>query len=519
MILRSVVLRSAALLVAAAATLSAQAPKCVINTELGGLTLARLKWNPYFSAKTPEAKAKALGDAVKALADNPAVFKPEEQPGRNFLLGQVLVTWLDDSVLAVGYNAPRGRIGYTANPTGTVNLPQAIDSAWSAIRETKPECSDTLSMYVRPLWASHINKGIEFLNSQQLDSAEYYTRMSMRFDPKIYYGPNVMGNIALQKEDTTAMIEWFTKTIEVTSASTDAEVLKVRDGTLLNLASVYQNRAAGATGAAKTEATAKAVATLNQYLSFHPSDFSTKLRILRVQGGAISADTATSFVRQALAAGDAVDTDQLIDLGNKLTEAQHNTQALQLFRYVLTRNPWSRDANYNAAVAYNNLDQFDSIAPLAARLRDIDPANPGIYVFTKNLLQKRRYAIQTAANGGRPPRPGARINVTPAQQRQIKAIDDSLIVLNTTTTGISPSVDVKIFSVEPTGAKWAAILQVPANKPAVASEVTVEFLNATGQVVATEKKRTGTIQPGGFEQLQLETKTPGVAAFRYRVAR
>jgi hypothetical protein len=47
----------------------------------------------------------------------------------------------------------------------------------------------------------------------------------------------------------------------------------------------------------------------------------------------------------------------------------------------------------------------------------------------------------------------------------------------------------------------------------------VEFLNAQGQVLATERKRSGTIAAGGREIVSLEAKSPGVEAFRYRVVR
>ena len=68
------------------------------------------------------------------------------------------------------------------------------------------------------------------------------------FDEKQYYAYNIMSNIALVKDDTTAMIEWFTKTIDVTSATTDTNAVKVRDNMLQNLAALYTNGVRGCAG-------------------------------------------------------------------------------------------------------------------------------------------------------------------------------------------------------------------------------------------------------------------------------
>ncbi|NJK42560.1 MAG: hypothetical protein HC937_02325 [Aquincola sp.] len=235
-----------------ATTLGAQAAKCDLPLQSNPKMLtAGLVFNGVFKPNaTPADKAKSLASTVKALTDDVTGFPADAQPSRNFLLGQVLLTWLDQP--GTGMIESRAKLGYTANPTGTQDLALALDSSWTAIRTAKPACSDSLKLYTNGLWGQLINKAVNFTNAQQLDSAELFARRSLLFDSKQHYAYNIMSNIALVKDDTAAMIEWFNKTIEVTATSTDTTRPKLRDQTLSNLGALYTNAAASAEGARRT---------------------------------------------------------------------------------------------------------------------------------------------------------------------------------------------------------------------------------------------------------------------------
>jgi tetratricopeptide (TPR) repeat protein len=505
--------------VLAAGTLGAQAPKCELPMQAHPkLLTAGLQFNGVFKPTAkPEDKAKALQAVVKTLTDDVTGYPANMQPSRNFLLGQALLVWLDQP--GTGLSEPRAKLGYTADPAGMQDLAAALDSSWTVIRTAKPECADSLKMYTNGLWGQLINKAVNFTNTQQPDSAEAYARKSLLFDSKQFYAYNIMSNIALVKDDTTAMIEWFSKTIEVTSATTDTNAVKVRDNMLLNLGALYTNAAGSAAGAKKDSMSRAAVAVYKRYLGFYPSDLTTKLRIVRLSGASMDSTTASRFVDTVLSNIGTVTDAQLTDAGSELTKNKFYDSGLRLFEAALKKNPFSRDGLYNSAVALNNLERFDEIRPYFTRLRDIDPNNTGIYQLAKNVQASRKLAIQTIANKGVKPRAGQTIMLNPAQQAKIRVFNDSLVFYTTLIQNMNPTVDVRSFSPATDGAKFGAVVQVPPDKPAGAYGLAVEFLDAAGTAVATQTVRSKQIAPGGFEMVSAEGKGAGIVAFRYKVVK
>lgn len=500
-----------------ASVLGAQAPKCDIPTQTDpNLLKANIAFGGAFKqGAKPEDKAKALAATVKALTDSPSAFR--EQAGRQFLLGQALLTWLEQPGTQVVES--RGKIGYTENPTGTVDLHLAIDSAFAGIRGVKPECGDSLRLYTGSLWAAAVNKGVDFLNKGELDSASTWAQRSMSLNPASHYGYQVMAGVAQTKDDTTMMLTWFDKGATVGLASSDTAAKKFGESMLQNLAVVYQNASVDAQEPKKTEMAKKAANTYRRYLELNPNDFTTKLRILRLEGAKIDAAAAEKLVTEMQQAGDAVSDAQLVDVGNELSKNEQFAQALTVFQMALKRNPSSRDALYNTAVALNNLERYDEIAPYFTKLRAVDPNNPGIYQLGQNTIRARRLAIQTKANKGVRPKPGQSVTLTPAQNAQMKVLQDSLIAYSNLMQNVSPVVQVTQFSPSPTGASFGAFVQVPPMKPTGTYTIAVEFLNAQEQVVATGTATTKAIEPGGSDPVRIEGKGAGIVAFRYKVTR
>lgn len=509
--------RSIAALAVATGSLGAQAPKCDIPIQNQAKLLpASLMFNGAFKPNAkPEDKAKSLTGTVKALTDDVTGFPAAAQPGRNFLLAQALLVWLEQP--GTGMVESRGKLGYTANPTGTVDIPAALDTAFGAIRAVKPECSDSLKLYTNGLWGQLINKAVSFTNAQQLDSAAVYARSSLRFDSTQYYAYNIMSNVAMVKEDTSMMIEWFTKTIGVTEASKDTNAIKVRDNMLTNLGALYSNGASTATGARKDSLTAAAVATYNRYLRFYPNDLATKLRVMRIGGSQLDSAAAVKFVDEVLANADGISDAQLADAGGELTKNKLYSSGLRLFEAALKKNPYSRDGLYNSAVALNNLERYDEIRPYFARLKELDPNNVGIYALARNVQASRKLTVQTRANKGVKPRAGQSIMLTPVQQAQIKVFNDSLVYYTMLAQNMTPTVEVRSFSPVAGGMQFGAVVQVPPDKPAAAFTLVIDFLNATGTPVASQTVRTKQIDAGGFDQVTAEGKGDGIVAFRYRV--
>src|SRR4051812_33932880 len=107
------------LTIAFAAVAGAQQKACEVNEsrpqQVGRATLAV---QVAQSAANPDAASKQLTTAVKTLTDNGE--RMDNQPGRNFVLGKALVLWsMQPNVDMV---TTRGRLGYSADPTGSIDL-------------------------------------------------------------------------------------------------------------------------------------------------------------------------------------------------------------------------------------------------------------------------------------------------------------------------------------------------------------------------------------------------------------
>ncbi|HEU4995877.1 MAG TPA: hypothetical protein VFT29_13720, partial [Gemmatimonadaceae bacterium] len=172
----SSVIRALGLTAALAGVAGAQAAQkaCEVNeskpTAVGRATLAL---QVAQSSQAPEAAARQLVAAVKGLTDNGE--KMENQPGRNLVLGKVLTLWsMQPNVELV---ANRGKLGYTTNPTGEIDLAMAIDSAFKVVETSNPECiSETSRWRGQKAWINLVNKAIERLNAEDVDSAEQVSR-------------------------------------------------------------------------------------------------------------------------------------------------------------------------------------------------------------------------------------------------------------------------------------------------------------------------------------------------------
>ena len=481
---------------------------------------AGMQFNAAFKEKsTPADKVKALQATVKSLTDDVTGFPAAVQPSRNFLLSQALLVWMEQP--GTGMSENRGKLGYTADAAGTIDIPAALDTAFRAISAAKPECSDSLRLYGKSVWGQLINKAVTFSNAQQQDSAEYYARRSMLFDDKQYYAYNIMANVALTKNDTSGMIEWFTKTADVTAASTDTNAIKVRDNMVLNLASLYNNAAVDATGPKKAELSAKAADAYKRYLGYYPNDLTTKMRLMRLSGSTLDSAGATKFVDEILAGSSTVSDVQLTTVGSEFTSPANKFYAagLRLFDAALKKNPNSRDALYNSAVTLNNLERFEEMRPFVVKIRQIDPNNTSVFNLARNIQTAGKLAVQTRANKGVRPKPGTQVMLTPVQQAQLKVFNDSLVYYTTLMQNTTPAVDIKNFSPAADGASLTVEMEVPAGKPASAYGITVEFLDAASAVVATQTAQSKSIAAGTSDTVTVTGKGSGIVAFRYRVAK
>src|SRR5881394_709012 len=181
----------------AASPLTAQQCDPTANTK-GDVAKAQFSMTRAISASEKGNPLKDLQDALR-LVDNGS----DNPTARNYLRGEAYILYLmQPNVPAV---VPRSALGLTTNPTATIDLYAAADSAFMAVEQAAPECKAVISQWRQQKpWLNALNASINALNAGQLDSAEMLAKRSLVLDRSAPYAYSVLGSVARQRKNLAA---------------------------------------------------------------------------------------------------------------------------------------------------------------------------------------------------------------------------------------------------------------------------------------------------------------------------
>ena len=487
------VLRTTALVAIAALAVTAQAgaqAKCDINQGSPfQLNSAKIYLN---KAQSPGGKAdekvKHLQGSTKVLTENPE--KISNQVGRNWLLGKTLVVWMQQP--NTPYVAQRATIGYAG--AGTVDLIAAADSAFDAVQAAKPECTDSVNVYRRMVGYKLVNEASKFFNEKRSDSAAAYADRSVAMLGPNPYAYNILWQLAQEKGDAAGTREYLRQTIS--SAGTDTAFTKVRQPAMLNLAIITQNAADAASGAEKETLTKEAVAAYQAYLKEVPNDANAQSGLARALGAA--GDTAAVqgiFAKMLENPGSYTDI-QLFEAGTNAARANQDKEAVTLLEAGLQKNPYYRDALFNLANIYFTQENAEKMGATVKRLVEVDPNNPDNWRLVAGSYQLK----QKSAKSGSAAK---------------KAYTDSL--LQNLQKSEKMPVRVSVSEFRHAGAKHmlAGTIENLSDKAMSNVALKVEFLDATGKVVASQTATVPQVAPKSSQGFRVETDQTGIVAYRY----
>src|SRR4051812_5564582 len=177
----------AAAAVPAVLTAQAAAAKCEIDDgKPNQLKDARNALVTSGLVGKPDEKKKQLMKAI-GLVTNPQANA--NQVGRNWLLGRALVTLssLPDQPAVT----QKAAIGYTGNPTETIDIVLAADSAFDVVEQAMPQCESETEQYRRVPYVPLVNQAVNLYNAKQLDSAVALAERALIIYPKSPVAYNV----------------------------------------------------------------------------------------------------------------------------------------------------------------------------------------------------------------------------------------------------------------------------------------------------------------------------------------
>jgi hypothetical protein len=162
--------------------------------------------------------------------------------------------------------------------------------------------------------------------------------------------------------------------------------------------------------------------------------------------------------------------------------------AARAFEAGLARSPYARDGLYNSVSTYYLLGDTAKIVPTVRRLVAVDPMNRAALKLGAAAYQMKGHADSTM---------------------YYLAQADSVLVVDVT---------VQSFRISEQGASFNALVTNFHDKPSPPVKLTVEFLSAKGDVVATQPAEVPALQPTTMHELKVDAIGKGIAAWRYKKA-
>ncbi len=478
--------------VAAAAPLAAQnATTCdpTANTK-GDIAKAQFSMTRAISAMDKGNPTRDLQEVLR-LVDN----GNDNPTARNYLRGEAYIVYLmQPTAQAV---VPRSTLGLTTNPTGTIDLYVAADSAFTMVEKASPECATLISQWRQQKpWLNALNGAINALNAGQLDSAETLAKRSLVLERHAPYAYSVLGSVAENRKNLAAANEYWKQALA--AAGTDTVYADVRAKTMYQIASAASDKADAATGAAKRAAAKEAMKPWQDYVAIANNDL-------------LLADAIDNMSRMYVAAGDSVSVPAiyapmlaspskygeitLVHAGVVATRNGHTADAVKLFDAALAQNPYSRDAINNLAATYIQNNEFPKAFPLIDKLVSLDPSNPDnplLYAFAYQGLYK-----------------GTK------DKKLQKIYTDSLVYFNAKSENLPVKLIVTEFTRHSDGTTLAGTIE---NRSTAAKtyNLSVDLLDKSGTVIGTETATVGPVAPKSTGKFKITSAKGGAYGYRYK---
>jgi Tfp pilus assembly protein PilF len=439
------------------------------------------------------------GDPTKDLKDIVASLtapnlKNENPVGRAYMLASAYVILLEQpNIQAV---MPRSAVGIATDPTNTIDLFAAADSAITVVEQSSPACAKYMAPFrQQKAWLNVTNAAINALNANKLDSAEIYAKRSLTLDRKSPYPYTVLASVAKAKKNLPEMMEYSKQVIATSGDDTTYADVKAR--AQYELASTSTDAALAASGTEKQRLAREAV---KLWVPMVASDDNTQstVAINNLQKLYLAAGDSAKLntLYAPLIAEPAKYTEgALLQAGVVASQFKRPDDAALLFEGVIAKNPYSRDGLNNLAASYLQAGETSKVTPIIDRLVALDPNNPdNLMLYAFLYVGKLK---------------------TTKDPKLTKAYNDSLVVWNTKSEKMPMKVSFKEFSRNSEGTTLIGEIE---NRGTTAKTYTTtfEFLGKNGEVLFSEPVSVGPVAPKATKEFTIKNAKTGVLGYRYK---
>jgi tetratricopeptide (TPR) repeat protein len=477
------------------ATSFARAQGCVLDVDHPALlygakiTLGKLA-DESETAKVSE-KPKHFMRALNILYEETG--RIDNQIARYYLLGKTYSLWLKLNLKGTTSVVVREKIGLIGNPKGMQDMYMAIDTAFSKVEALNPACADSTSNYRKGVSAMAYNEAHDALEAKKYDSAVVHARRALVVNPKGAAPWNILAEANQLRGDTAG----YKEALRQVSQSTDSDpaMQRIRAQAFYNLAYMELAEAAKKDGDERKALAGAAEKDLTEYLKLKAGDplgQAAMSRALQMMGDTTRAremmDTMMKNPAQFSAA-------TLFEAAGGQYAAGAYDNAIKLYQLGLEKNPSFRDGLFSLASTMVVAKRYDEAVPVIARLLAVDPVNS----FTQTqALNVWKGINQTSKNDA------------------LKAMaTDSAIHYGQLRTNGPTSVEVSTFNPEKDGATLEGAVKNRTTEQK-SYQVTFEFLNATGGVVASVPVVVSNVPASTGKMFSVKATGAGIAAWRYK---
>lgn len=472
--------------VAAACNIDPNTPK---ELAVMSLTFQRAK-----SAANPEDRKKILMGVMKELDTKPQRFE-KNLAGFHYTMSQALVMWAVEP--GVGAAPARATLGFVTNPTESYDIVDGLDAAFKGIVEAAPACADDVkAMRQNEAWLAVTQSALSASNEGQLDSAEYYAKKSMKLSGVIPYPHYVLANVANARNDKKAALMHWGHVVDL--AGSDTTFRDLKHTSMYYIAMNRLEMAGSAEGDEQVTIAKQAAGSFKALLEANPEN-PEAANLYNGWADAVTMAKDTANISQVyaglLAAPDKATDISLTMAGVIATRANKADDALKLFELAVQKNPNNRDGLRNLAATYYGKDKFQEMFEPSRKLVAIDPNNyDGWMMFA--------YAAQGIGKSAK----------LPAEK---KAWTDTLVKYNTIADELPVKVEIAGF----TRGGQNASLTLSLEQMAAAGgtyPITVEFLDAAGNVVSSATESSGPLKKGERKDVVIKADGEKIYGYRYK---
>jgi tetratricopeptide (TPR) repeat protein len=370
-----------------------------------------------------------------------------------------------------------------------------VDSAFAKAEALHPECVEDIDNQRRFIWVPFYNDGANALQAGDMAAAREALAQANQVANKEPFVPFYLASVLVQQGDVAGSLPLFKKVVAMGQTEGDYEESYVTS--LFNAGRLHHMLRQWDSAAVWYE----------EYRKVVPDDAEAITGLAQVLEGAGRDDDALAYTDTILAYAELVSDVNLFSAGVSLFQADQFERAIAAFSAGLEKNRHYRDGVYNLAQSYfaiaNPGDQEDGPEPTAEeqdRRRDA----------AENMLEASQRLLE----------------LDPANESSLRLLAAAYQMTGDTAATLdwlerieALRFDVRVESFQRTegGAQVRGTIRNLKEEETTVPEITFEFLDMNGRVVARETFSGATLASTGSTSFQFNPVGAGLASWRYKI--